>query len=1025
MRRVFLYTNLIVSLSLFHPGFAQKFNPFYNFKQLNVENGLAQNVVYHFLQDSRGYMWLGTRNGISLFDGIRTKNFLHDDHQPASISGNFITRIIEDANHKIWIGTNAGIDQYDEKQNAFHHYGIERSDGKLYDTYCVPLGFINDHELFLIETESKAIRAFNIKTKKFRFICSTNAVDGTIYCKPDSDTVHFWSYLSIGTTHLAFKNDSLIAQRHFFENNRTIDADSSLLIYHVFIQSDSIVWLSTAKGLIELNTITNTHHVYDNLAGQSVKEIRFARLSSGGLLWVSTGGSGIFTFDIKTKKFIDNFRNDALDPYSICSNNIVSLYFDVSGNIWCGSYGDGASYANVRNNYFSKFLSKHEMQHWKEQNGVRWVGEDAKENVWCILQNILGVWELDSTLRVKAYHKPVSEDGKALDIAIHQMLFDGESLAWCTSNKGLFLYNTQTNRIREVRYPVFSDELFGSNWSTVMIRLHDNSILFSTMSGLYRIHSRDGKEIVEPFSSINKKEFKSFDLIYEDSERNIYVKDIGENLYVLKDSASTGNYIIAKQFDFPADVTEFTEDKTEVYMATGSGLFLLNKKNETLKKSPINEQMPFSAIANVLVEGGKIWLFGDKGLYCFDRSKNNGRLFTAEDGLPANKFYEFCMMTTSSGRCLAGTNNGLLAFYPSAVNDTIHPPRPQIINMFVNDSANGFLPNAQENAAVTLSHDQNTFSFDFSCISFQHAEACTYLYKLDHFDEKWIAGGNTHYTRYSKIPPGKYIFQLKVIDPSGKESPFTKTMDITITKAFWQTTTFKIISAVILAAIILLLIKSYLRTRIQKHQRAFEKQQAIEKERTRIATDMHDDLGAGLSRIKFLSETIGIKKQLQQPVEEEITSISGYANEMIGKMGEIIWALNEKNDSLSDLLSYTRSYAVEYLLTNGIESHVNAPAVFPSIFVSGEFRRNVYLSIKEALHNVVKHAQATRVIITIEINKYLQISIQDDGVGFDVNNKRPFSNGISNMQKRMKDIGGNLEIIQKNGTLVVLTTPLP
>ena len=93
-----------------------------------------------------------------------------------------------------------------------------------------------------------------------------------------------------------------------------------------------------------------------------------------------------------------------------------------------------------------------------------------------------------------------------------------------------------------------------------------------------------------------------------------------------------------------------------------------------------------------------------------------------------------------------------------------------------------------------------------------------------------------------------------------------------------------------------------------------EKQQAIEKERTRIATDMHDDLGAGLSRIKFLSETIGIKKQQQQPIEEEISKIRDYTHEMIDKMGEIVWALNEKNDSLSDLLSYTRSYAVEYLI---------------------------------------------------------------------------------------------------------------
>jgi signal transduction histidine kinase len=324
-----------------------------------------------------------------------------------------------------------------------------------------------------------------------------------------------------------------------------------------------------------------------------------------------------------------------------------------------------------------------------------------------------------------------------------------------------------------------------------------------------------------------------------------------------------------------------------------------------------------------------------------------------------------------------------------------------------------------------LAHDQNTFSFDFSCIGFHHAEESVYEYKLDGYDENWIRGGTTHYTRYSKIAPGNYLFRIRTIDAKGRISPYTKTLAVEIRKAFWQTIIFRIFLAGLFGLFMWMLIKYYLNTRIRKQQLEFEKRQAIEKERTRIATDMHDDLGAGLSRIKFLSDTIGMKKQLQQPVEEDITSISNYANEMIGKMGEIVWALNEKNDSLSDLLSYTRAYAVEYLLINGIRCQVNVPPDFPTVFVSGEFRRNVYLAIKEALHNIIKHAKAENVNISIDINKNLIIAIQDDGVGFDIRNIRPFSNGLNNMQKRMKDILGSLEIVQKKGTLIIISAPLP
>ena len=216
----------------------------------------------------------------------------------------------------------------------------------------------------------------------------------------------------------------------------------------------------------------------------------------------------------------------------------------------------------------------------------------------------------------------------------------------------------------------------------------------------------------------------------------------------------------------------------------------------------------------------------------------------------------------------------------------------------------------------------------------------------------------------------------------------------------------------------------YYRRKMEKQKIVLEKQQAIEKERTRIATDMHDDLGAGLSRIKFLSETIGIKKQQQQPIEEEITKIREYSHEMIDKMGEIVWALNEKNDSLSDLLSYTRSYAVEYLSQNGILCTVSLPDQLSSAFVSGEFRRNVFLAVKEILHNVVKHSQANMVNMDIGVNHELTIRVHDDGTGFERNNVRPFSNGLTNIEKRMKDIGGGVEINSANGTAVKLKIPL-
>ncbi|MGZ5248457.1 MAG: sensor histidine kinase, partial [Flavitalea sp.] len=212
---------------------------------------------------------------------------------------------------------------------------------------------------------------------------------------------------------------------------------------------------------------------------------------------------------------------------------------------------------------------------------------------------------------------------------------------------------------------------------------------------------------------------------------------------------------------------------------------------------------------------------------------------------------------------------------------------------------------------------------------------------------------------------------------------------------------------------------------LEKQKLVVEKQQAIEKERTRIAADMHDDLGAGLSRIKFLSETIDIKKQQELPIDEDISKIREYSSQMITKMGEIVWALNEKNDLLSELLSYTRSYAMEYLEQEGIICNVVLPEVLPNLFVSGEFRRNIFLSVKEILHNVVKHAGAEKVTIHINLDRHLQITICDNGIGINATNIRVGGYGLNNIEKRMEDLQGTMKVSSKGGTTIILTVKLP
>jgi signal transduction histidine kinase/sugar lactone lactonase YvrE len=387
-----------------------------------------------------------------------------------------------------------------------------------------------------------------------------------------------------------------------------------------------------------------------------------------------------------------------------------------------------------------------------------------------------------------------------------------------------------------------------------------------------------------------------------------------------------------------------------------------------------------------------------------------------------NNFFQTVgkIVTTKNNTVWALTNGGIILRTSESLSAAKTSSAPallftslQVNNKPYNDSSKNF------------SYRQNNLSFTVAATSFIDERSIKYSYLLEGSgNETWSEPSNNSTFNFLNLSPGTYTLKMRSEFPEAMYPSQMINYSFTILPPWWRTWWFFIGAGLAILGILFLGTRFYYRRKLEKEKIISERQQAIEKERTRIATDMHDDLGAGLSRIKFLSETIGIKKQKQLPFEEDISKIREYSHEMIDKMGEIVWALNEKNDSLSDLLSYTRSYTVEYLSQSGITCLIDSPDVLPASFVTGEFRRNIFLSVKEILHNIVKHAQANQVTITIQIDPVLCINIRDDGIGFDRTKTRPYSNGLINIKKRMTDIGGIMEIESTNGTMIKLKAPL-
>jgi signal transduction histidine kinase len=325
---------------------------------------------------------------------------------------------------------------------------------------------------------------------------------------------------------------------------------------------------------------------------------------------------------------------------------------------------------------------------------------------------------------------------------------------------------------------------------------------------------------------------------------------------------------------------------------------------------------------------------------------------------------------------------------------------------------------------ASLSHKQNNLSFNFTATSFLNEKQVMYSYRLQGgTNNQWSEPSNNATVSFIDLPPGDYSLDIKATFPAGSYAEQSISYKFSITPAWWQTWWFRSIMGLLIIGLLITGFRFYYRRKLEKQMAILEKQQAVEKERTRIATDMHDDLGAALSRIKFLSENIKVNKGKNEAMEKDIDKISAYADEMAAKMGEIVWALNEKNDTVADLVAFTRSYVLEYLSGQNIRCELNTPLELPSTFITGEMRQHIFLSVKECLHNIVKHAAASQVYFSVKLNGKIEIIIHDNGKGINLSTMRPFSNGVQNIQKRMNEIHGKVVFINEEGTKVIMSIP--
>ncbi|MDB5202482.1 MAG: hypothetical protein JWQ27_1891 [Ferruginibacter sp.] len=975
------------------------------FNHLNVNNGLSQGVNNCIYKDSRGFIWISSFDGLNRFDGLHCKIFRENSSDSGSVKGTLFLNILEDQRADLWIGSNQGLNRYDRKLGRFTQFIVPGR--TMVDQFLSPFYIDNQGNIWL-QSRSE-IFCLQPSTGKFALIKNFhqpgNLIVRTAAMKPFQQLTKIYAVLNNASAFYIISLSGLVA------NTEQIGiSNPTLTNIRDFIPAGNNILLGAAEGLFRFKPVSKENEML--AADDGLKNISALRIDERGRLWVGTLQSGLYLIDTSKKTVAGRYNYNKNESAGLSGPQVTYIYSDDQQYLWTGIWGKGIDFTNLEKFRFNYFLSKENVAGKTADNFIRSIVETDQQEIWAATQSG-GILVLDKNKQV------INTITKPLPASIEHLFKDREGNVWAATFSGLYQFDPRTKRVRTIKN--ITSKSTAQNQFNFIYQLHDGQMLASSNAGLFIGRNNAGV--------ISFKELKTnagpdvFLTTFQDKQGRLYISRAFKGFFVAR--LSGDSLLKEKDFSYQATIKSFAEiSPGELWIGSTIGLIKYDKEAQKVKKIfTTNDGLANQYIYAAIPYRDEVWLSSNAGLARLNMHSEEISNYTVADGLQSNEFNTYAFCQTREGELLFGGVNGLNSFFPGKVTAYKNLPMLQLAGMQVNDSTFKPAVDPGELADIKLGYDQNTVSFRFTVIDYSNPSAARLKYHLEGYDKNDIYADNSSVIRYANLPPGNYSLYVRAINAAGLMSAQEKIILLHIARPWWLQWWFTLLIVLISSAMLFLVIRSYLHRRLQRQRIALEKQQAIEKERTRIATDMHDDFGASLSRIKFLSEKMQLDDHEEVKWKTDLAKISGYSDEMAEKMGEIVWALNQRHDTLGHLAGFCRSYATDYLLDKNISLQFRTEQTH-DIYINGEIRRNVFLVIKEALHNTVKHAHASAVTISMVFEEgLLKVDIGDNGVGINMGTIRPFANGLENMKKRMHDVDGKIFFSNNAGSHIRLELP--
>lgn len=814
-------------------GYAQKDH--ISFENLTVEQGLSQSSILSIAQDSMGFMWFGTKDGLNRYDSRSFEVFKNNEKDTTSLSSSLnINALLTDSKGNLWVGTQKGLNKYDPESNSFIRFMHNPKQKNSISHNTIRCLYEDRQGNIWIGTDSGLNKLINPNHFE-RFLTNTKGlgVHPTIKAIHQDTENTVWVGTQNGLLSLQYKNGSY-RYKTYHHNDKNINSIAANDINTITEDLNHNLWIGTHfKGLDLFDRTSKTFKHFKAQPGNpnslSSNVIRKIRVDRTGNLWIATL-NGINVYDPVKQRF-SIYQHNPENPSSLSQNSVYDIFQGNAGSVWVGTYYGGINVYHANAVPF-KVYKHYSYKNSLSSNIISAIVEDNKNNLWIGTEAEGLNYYNRETGRFTTFKSNLSSGNSLSSNLIKAIVIDDNGDLWIAAYEGgLDFYSPKTGKFKNYKLDAANPNSLSANRVTTLLKDRKGRIWIGSRKGLYQYNQVEDNFIA--FSNPYRKgglPSKTINHLFLDGQQNIWVATDDGLFYYPNDAKSFRRLRVKYNPEILKKINCIQEDADGNlwFGSYNGGLLRYDRTNQEVFIYTKKNGLPSNNVTGILEDNdGVLWLSTDKGLAKFEAGLF--KVYTRNDGLPGNVFNYHSLLKTKKGELFFGGYNGMVSFIPEEIKENKKAPkmvftRLRLFNKAVSiKDKTGLLDKAlSRTKEIIFNHEQNIFSVDFSALNYIKSRKNSYAYKLEGFEKDWNYV-NIPTATFTNLPAGHYNLLIKGANNDGIWSESLGKLAIIVKPPFWLTWWAYIFYGLLLAGLLFMiirfiLIKALLKREHEVHQ---------------------------------------------------------------------------------------------------------------------------------------------------------------------------------------------------------------